>query len=180
MDIIAQIISILSCAGIIFSFQMKNNRHLFLTQTIAAAGFGVSYLLLGAIDGFLINLISFSNTFILLKKSWRKKPIMYIICLCYFVVPIITALCYNGAWTTDVIIKTALSCLIGVMQTPYTLATWKDDGKIIRTVRLLALTPAWLSYNIAVFNMGGIICESFNVISIIISFIRHGKNGFEK
>jgi hypothetical protein len=159
---------------------MKNNRHLFLVQTISAVGFGISYLLLGAYEGFLINVISFSNTFILLNKKWRKQIIKYVICLCYVSVPIIVAILYNGPWTTDVIVKTAFSCLIGVMQTPYTLATWKDDGKIIRTVRLFALTPAWLSYNIAVFNTGGIICECFNIISIIVSFIRHGKNGFTK
>ena len=73
MDIIAQILSILSCAGIIFSFQLKNNRHLFLTQTIAAAGFGISYLLLGAFAGFLNNVIAFTNTFVLLSSRLRKS-----------------------------------------------------------------------------------------------------------
>ena len=180
MDIIAQIISILSCAGIILSFQMKNNRHLFLTQTIAAAGFGISYLLLGAVAGFCINLVAFINTFVLLRKKWRKKIIFIMICLGFAGIPIITALFFTDSWSTKVIIENILSIIIGIMSTLYAWATWKDDGKIIRTVRLFALTPVWLSYNIAVFNTGGIICECFNIVSIVVSFIRHGKNGFEK
>ncbi len=56
----------------------------------------------------------------------------------------------------------------------------KNNRKAIRTVRLFAVTPAWLAYNITVFSLDGIICEGFNIISIIISFIRYGKNGFEK
>lgn len=180
MDVIAQILSVLSCAGIIFSFQLKNNRHLFITQTLAALGFGASYLLLGAIDGFLINVIAFANTFILLNRKMRKFPIMVGICIGYVAVPLISFLCFERVWTTSLIIETIFSFVIAIVQIAYTLATWKDDGKIIRTVRLFAVTPAWLAYNIAVFSIGGIICETFNIISIIVSFIRHGKNGFDK
>ena len=76
--------------------------------------------------------------------------------------------------------KMIISFVVPIMQIAYTVATWKNDGKIIRTVRLYAVTPAWLSYNIVMFSIGGIICEGFNIISIIVSFIRHRKDGFEK
>ncbi len=180
MDIIAQILSVLSCAGIIFSFQLKNNRNLFITQTLAAMGFGLSYLFLGAYDGFFINLIAFTNTFVLLNKKLRKIPILIAICLGYIIVPFISVFLIEKVWTTPLIIATVFSFIIAITQIAYTLAMWRDDGKAIRMVRLFAVTPAWLSYNIAVFSIGGIICESFNVISIIIAFIRHGKDGFEK
>ena len=180
MDIIAQILSILSCAGIIFSFQLKNNRHLFLTQTIAAAGFGISYLLLGAFAGFLNNVIAFTNTFVLLSSRLRKKYIMYLICVAYLVVPFISLYLFEDTWTIKNIIAMVISFIVPIMQIAYTIATWKNDGKTIRAVRLFAVTPAWLSYNIVMFSIGGIICESFNIISIIVSFIRHRKNGFEK
>ena len=180
MDIIAQILSILSCAGIILSFQLKNNRNLFLMQTIAAAGFGISYLLLGAVEGCLINCVAFINTFVLLKKEWRKKPFFIAICLGFAGIPILSAIFFTEVWTTAVIIKKSISIIIGIMSTLYAWATWKDDGKTIRTIRLFALTPCWLSYNIITFNIGGIICESFNIISIVVSFRRHGIDGFEK
>ncbi len=179
MEILGYIISLISCAGIIFSFQMKKNRSLFLIQTIAAFGFAISYLLGNDIGGFLINIVSFTNTLILYNKKMRKQPIKWFICAAYVVLPIITAF-FVDTWNAKVIIENALAIFIGCMQVPYTLATWKDDGKIIRKVRLIALTPAWLSYNIFVFNPGGIICEVFNVVSIIVSFIRHRKDGFAK
>lgn len=180
MEIIAQIISILSCAGIILSFQLKNNRHLFLTQTIAAAGFAISYLFLGAFAGFLNNLITFTNTFVLLSSRLRKKYVMYLICVAYVIVPFISLYLFKETWTIKNIIAMAISFIIPIVQIAYTLATWKNDGKIIRTVRLFAVTPAWLLYNIVMFSIGGIICESFNIISIIVSFIRHRKDGFDK
>lgn len=180
MDIVAQILSILSCAGIIFSFQFKNNRHLFLTQTIAAAGFGISYLLLGAYAGFLNNVIAFANTFVLLSSRLRKRHIMYLICAAYLVVPFISLYLFEDTWTVKNIITMVLSFIVPVMQIAYTVATWKNDGKIIRAVRLFAVTPAWLLYNIVTFSIGGIICEGFNIVSIVVSFIRHRKDGFEK
>ncbi len=180
MDIIAQILSILSCAGIIFSFQLKNNRHLFITQTLAALGFGISYLLLGALDGFLINAVAFTNTAILLNKKLKKKSILIMICAAFPIISIISTLTYNGDWGLIKILETTFSFLIAIAQIIYTIATWKDDGKKIRKMRLFFVTPAWLGYNIVVFSLGGIICETFNIISILISFIRYGKDGFTK
>lgn len=180
MDTIAQILSIISCAAIIFSFQLKNNRQLFLVQTFAALGFGLSYLFLGALDGFLINTLCFINTVLLLNKKLKKTPILIAICMAFPIISSIAPLTYTGVWSVSKILETVFSYLIAFAQIAYTIATWKDDGKIIRTVRMFFATPAWLGYNIVVFSLGGIICEAFNVISIIISFIRYGKNGFDK
>jgi len=180
MDVIAQILSIISCVAIIFSFQLKNNRHLFLVQTFAAFGFGLSYLLLGAVDGFLINTVSFINTAVLLNVKLKKKPVLIAICILLPLISSIAPLTYTGVWNAIKILETVFSYLIAFAQIVYTLATWKDDGKKIRTVRMFLVTPAWLGYNIIVFSIGGIICEVFNVISIVVSFIRYGKDGFDK
>ena len=180
MEIVAQILSLVSCAGIILSFQLKNNRHLFLVQTFAAFGFGLSYLMLGAIDGFLINAVAFTNTAILLNKKLKKKPILIAICMAFLVISTISPLTYTGEWGVMKILETTFSFLIAIAQILYTVATWKDDGAKIRRIRLFFVTPAWLGYNIIVFSIGGIICESFNIISIVISFIRYGKDGFTK
>ncbi len=181
MDIIAQILSIFSCAGIIFSFQLKNNRHLFITQTLSALGFGISYLLLGAYDGFFINLISFTNTgILLLNKKFRIFPILLTICLAYVVSPVVSLASFSGVWSTKIILETVAAFLVAAAQIIYTVATWKDDGKEIRLLRLCAASPAWLFYNITVLSLGGIICEAFNIISIIVSLVRYKKDGFDK
>ena len=57
---------------------------------------------------------------------------------------------------------------------------WLNDGKYIRYFQVAAQSPIWIVYNIFNFTLGGILCESFNMISTIVSFIRYGKEGFEK
>lgn len=181
MDIIAQILSIVGCALMIFSFQFKNNRNLFIAQAIAALTFGASYVLLGAFGGAFIDLVCLANgTVLFLGEKYRKKPVLVLICLGYAAIPIISLLAFNGVWTTKAILEIVFGCAVAVAQVLITLAMWKDDGKTIRFVRLFITSPAWLIYNVVVFSLGGIICETFSIISIIVSFIRYGKDGFEK
>ena len=56
---------------------------------------------------------------------------------------------------------------------------WRANGKHIRYFQVTLMSPAWIVHNIFNFSLGGILCESFNMISTIISFIRYGKDGFE-
>ena len=54
------------------------------------------------------------------------------------------------------------------------------NGKHIRYFQILYMSPSWLIYNIFNFTIGGILCESFNMISSTIALIRYRKTGFEK
>jgi hypothetical protein len=53
-----------------------------------------------------------------------------------------------------------------------TLAMWSRNGKTIRVLQLFCVSPLWLIHNIFVFSIGGILCEVFNLGSIIVSLIR--------
>ena len=181
MDIIAQILSILGCALMIFSFQFKNNRNLFLAQTLAAITFCTSYLLFGAFGGAFTNIVSIVNNAILLSgEKLKKKPLLILVCIGYAIIPVLSLLNYSGAGTIKAMLEIIFSFVVAVSQVLITIAMWKDDGKTIRIVRLFITSPAWLIYNIVVFSLGGIICEMFSIISILVSFIRYGKDGFEK
>ena len=181
MEIIAQILSIVGCALMIFSFQFKNNRNLFIAQAAAALTFGASYVLVGAFGGAFIDLVCLANgTVLFLGEKYRKKSIFVLICLGYAAIPILCLLTHGGNWTTNAVLELIFSFAVAIAQVLITFAMWKDDGKTIRTVRLFITSPAWLIYNIVVFSLGGIICETFSIISIIVSFIRYGKDGFEK
>ena len=57
---------------------------------------------------------------------------------------------------------------------------WKNDGNVIRKAQFFFVSPMWLINNIIVFSLGGIICESLNMLSIIVSYIRFRKSGFEQ
>lgn len=181
MELIAQILSILGCAIMIFSFQFKNNRNLFIAQTVSAFTFFMSYMLLGAFCGALTNVVAVINSAVLfLGPKYRKKPILVAVCLGFVAVQVFLLLTFNGVWSARTIVETVFGFIVALAQVAVTIAMWKDDGRIIRNTRLFITSPAWLIYNIIVFSLGGIICEAFSMTSIIISFIRYGKDGFEK
>ena len=181
MQLAAQILSIVGCAIMIFSFQFKNNRHLFIAQALSALTFGLSYVLLKTYDGALMNVVALTNGVLLfLGPKFRKKIFMILICIGFAIAPIVSILLAGDAWLDKPLLEQIFGIVIGIGQIAITLAMWKDDGKIIRNTRLFFTSPAWLIYNISVLSSGGIICEVFSIISIIISFIRYRKDGFEK
>ena len=51
-------------------------------------------------------------------------------------------------------------------------AMWSDDANVIRFSQLICVSPSWLLYNVFMVSIAGIILESFNIISIIIYYIR--------
>ena len=57
-----------------------------------------------------------------------------------------------------------------------TLLMWGGNGKYIRYGQLFASSPSWLVHNIINFSLGGIIGEIFTMCSVIVSFIRFGKD----
>ena len=54
------------------------------------------------------------------------------------------------------------------------------SGKFIRNMRFFFVSPIWLINNtLMCFTLGGTICEIITMTSIIVSFIRYRKTGFE-
>ena len=54
------------------------------------------------------------------------------------------------------------------------------NGKHIRILQLFYTSPVWLVHNFYNFTLGGILCEAFCICSVLVSFLRFGKDGFEK
>jgi len=55
------------------------------------------------------------------------------------------------------------------------------SGTFIRNMRFFFVSPVWLINNtVMCFTVGGIICEIITMISVIVSFIRYRKTGFEE
>ena len=49
---------------------------------------------------------------------------------------------------------------------------WTRDANVIRLGQLTVVSPCWLLYNVFMFSIAGILLESFNIISIIVYYIR--------
>lgn len=168
MEIIAQVVGILGTCAAFLSFQLKENKKFFILQSISGALFALNFLMLGAYTGSLLNLINIYRGAIMAGgRKTRKIPFLISIQLLYILATVFT---YTNVFS----IIALVAQLIG------TFAMWSQNGKTIRVLQLAAVSPLWLIHNVFVFSIGGIICEVFNLGSIIVSIIRFGFDGFEK
>jgi len=56
---------------------------------------------------------------------------------------------------------------------------WMGNGKHIRYFQVSLMSPAWIVHNIFNFSLGGILCESFNMVSSVVALVRYRKEGFD-
>jgi hypothetical protein len=57
---------------------------------------------------------------------------------------------------------------------------WSRDGRVIRRAQLFVISPLWIVNNIFYASIGGVVCELFNIVSVLVSFLRFSKDGFDK
>lgn len=174
MEIIAQTLGIIGFIFAVISFQEKKNKRFFIEQGLSGLFFAANFFMLGAISAALFNFVNLIRGFTYRKsdrKVWRLVlvEVLYALCFVYSLF---------GIWGDN--LQIFLSTLTYTSLVITSVFMWLGNGKIIRYVQFLYASPAWLVHNVFNFTLGGILCESFNMISIIISFIRFGKDGFEK
>ena len=160
MEFLGQAIGLVASGVQIFSFQMRRNKQLYLLQSISAVLFCVSFIMLGSVTAGIMNLLSVGRGLLLLWGEKGRKPYWLALLLAAFAG--VTAFTYSG-W---------LSILVMIAQFNGTIAMWTNNGKIIRYVQLFAVSPLWLTHNIVTFAIGAILCEAFNIVSVIIAMIR--------
>jgi uncharacterized protein with PQ loop repeat len=156
------------------SFQEKNNSRLLIWQGMSGFMFVINFALVGAVSAALFNLVNalrgalFSRKE---KKMWQLTMLngLYTACFVFSLFGII-----NNPF------QIFLSTITFVPLVIMTVLMWKGNGKHIRIFQFFVSSPGWLIHNIFNFSLGGILCEIFAMLSIIISFIRFGKDGFEK
>jgi len=168
IDIIAQVLGILGTIFAFVSFQLKENKKFFMLQALSGCMFALNFLLLGAYTGCLLNFINIFRGAVMAGGKKTSKPYLLIITLALYTIA--TVFTYTNIFSLIALIAQ----LVG------TLAMWSRNGKTIRILQLFCVSPLWLVHNIFVFSIGGIICEVFNIGSIIVSLIRFGVSGFEK
>ena len=166
LPLIAQGVGIVAMLFNIFSFQCKKNKHLVLMLGTGSLLFAVNYLLLGSLVSAGFNVVSILRSVAVLKKKTTAPSLFVAICALFIVVG---ALAYESVWTLIL-----LSAMLAS-----TWAMWFKDGAVIRKVQFFFVSPIWLINNIFVaFTIGGIICEVFTILSVLVSFVRYGKDGF--
>lgn len=173
-EIIAQLFGIIGLVVIASSFQCKKNKNFFLMQSIGSLAFVVNFFMIGAYAGAMSNIVNIIRGMFFSKED--KKPWkLAILLVLYTACNAFSLYLIWGDW-----FKMFISVLPFIGLVPMTVLMWMADGKRIRYFQVAFMSPAWIVHNIFNFSLGGILCELFSMISTIISFIRYGKDGFEK
>ncbi len=174
IEIIAQIFGIFGLIFSALSYQEKNNKRFFIKQGLAGLMFFLNFALIGAISAALFNLTNlvrgavFSNKE---KKLWKLITVVSLYTFCFAF-----ALYIIGNNPFQIFLSALTYSTLELM----TVLMWRGNGKHIRYGQFFVSSPSWIIHNIFNFSLGGILCEVFMMLSVVISFIRYGKDGFEK
>ena len=164
-ELLGQILSIIAMGLTIFSFQMKKRKQILIFQTVGTGFFLASFLLLGSWTAACLNVVFLARNIIFYfgeDKKWAKHPIW---------LPVILA-AVIGAGALGYVSPLDLLPIIGSIFG--TVATYMKNENTFRLLKL-GDSPLWLAYNAVIPSIGGVICEVFNIISIIVALIRYRK-----
>lgn len=160
MELFAQIMGIVAATIAILSFQVKNNVGFYAMQGVSGFFFAVNFFILGSYTSAVFNLFNVVRglgfTF---EKNEKPYITLWGMNIIYIV---ITALTYSGP----------LSIMLCAAQIIADFGMWTRSASKMRIVQFLLVSPMWLANNIIVGSVGAIICEAFNMCSIIVFFIR--------
>lgn len=174
IEIIAQFFGLVGLVIIVSSFQCKKNKNFFFLQAIGSLMFFVNFIMINAYAGALFNLTNLVRGFLLSKEDKKVWKLILIIAL-YTVCFAFSVMLIWGDWFMIFIAALPYVTLVAM-----SVFMWLGDGKYIRYFQVSLMSPAWIVHNIFNFSLGGILCESFNMISSIVSLVRYGKDGFQK
>ena len=168
MEMWGQVVSVIGMIAIILSFQCKSNKNLVIVMGTGSLLFAISFFMLGQPSAAAFNLISVVCSVVCLKDNLKNKFVFGLIAALYVVSTWFTT---DGWW----------SWLLMAAQLAGSYTLMFKSGAFIRNVRFFFTSPVWLINNIVVcFTLGGIVCEVITMISILVSFIRFRKTGFEE
>lgn len=168
-----QLIGYLGTACALLSYQCRKNRNYFLLQTGCALSFAVQFALLGSYAAMLLNIFSVLRGILFARgENCRSRGYLILMETCFAVSCLLSCVVFGEKWW--------IAALLFAAQGGGTLAMWTRNGKVIRMAQLCFISPIWIVNNICYFSVGGILCEVFNMISVVISFIRFGKTGYDK
>ena len=171
--IISQIFSIIGFIIIVYSFQCKKNRNFFLMQGAGSFMFFINFLLIGAYAGALFNLTNLVRGLLFSKTDNKLWKLIMIVSLYTFCFIFSVFLIWGDPFGIFI------SALPYVTLVIMSVLMWKGNGKHIRVFQFWLMSPSWIVHNIFNFSIGGIVCECFNMISVLIAFIRYGSKGLE-
>lgn len=163
-EIIGQILGVIATLITFLSYQMNTKRSVLITQTAATAFTCVSYLLLGATPGFVLNIVCIVRNVIYYFQKAQSRANLACALVLAAVIGALGALSWQGAESLLIIIALAVNTVFLSFGRP----------QLLR-YSILFTSSAILIYNVLVFTVGGIANETVAIVSSIIGIIRFKK-----
>lgn len=174
LTLIGQAVGIVAMAFNILSYQNKNQKAVIAFQLFGSALFALSFLMLGAMIGGILNFIGIIRALVFMNKEklHADKPIwLWGFIAAYLVTYVLTFTVFGQEVTT---LKLLIEALPVIGMTALTLGFRMTDAKAVRCMGLIS-SPSWLIYNIASGSIGAIACEVITLASILIGMLRHDR-----
>ncbi len=163
-ELIAQALGIVGMGINILSMQCKKTSGVYTMLLIGGCFFTANYFLLGSYAGALMNVYSVFRSFYLLIDKRTRKPSQLVV--------LMSVLAACGA--VGLYMDGPIALLPLVAHIAANVGMWQRNGAKLRLLQLVAVSPLWLVNNIIVFTIGGILCEIFVIVSVLVSILRYG------
>ena len=159
-------VGILAVVLFLLSYQQKTRARIILFNTVSRGLYILQYLLLGAFEGAVLDILGAVSSVIAGKKNsgFVKKHARLFLILMDAVIVAAGLLLYENVFS--------LLPIAGVLL--HTTAFWIDDEKIIRRVSL-AGSPFWFAYNFYSKAYGSAVGDLLTIGSILIAMFRYRK-----
>ena len=162
-DVLVQGLGVLGIAASVIAFQCKKHKSIMIFRTANESFFAIQYGLLGAFTGMAMNIIGSIRNLIfarLVEKGKSTIPLRFVFSAVFVAFAIFT---WDGV----------KSILVGVAKVVSTFAYGSPNTGVVR-VLVLATSLTWWVYNLLVGSIAGVICETFTIVSIVVSLFRYG------
>lgn len=179
METVAQIISIIAMIFNILSYQQKSRKGIIAVQFVGGTLFAVSFLMLGAYSGGLLNVVGAVRAILFYNRDKFKmdKPVWLIIFFAIYLACYAMTFAVFGTEPTPFNFAIEILPVIGLVAT--TFAYRHTEAKVLRRYSLIS-SVSWLIYNIVAMSIGAICCEIMSMISIFIGMLRFDLKKKEK
>lgn len=171
LEMTAQGISIVAMAMNCLSYQQKKQKTVLVYQLIGSVLFAVSFFLLGAYAGALLNGVGITRALVFINKDklHARHPAWLIGYTCLYVLSYVLVFTVFGKEPTALNLIIEVLPVIGMVVT--TVSFRYTDARAIRRFGLVN-SPLWLTYNLFSLSVGAIASELINLVSIIVGTIR--------
>lgn len=165
---IAQVAGVLASATVIGSFQIRNPRKILVIHIVAMSFFTLHFALLGTVSGTIQNALGTVRNLLMIlipAKTKLNRIAEGFILAAFASIPLIEYLVPTipfNAWD----LLPAAAMVIG------TAFYWKASTRSLRIAQLFVISPCWLTYDVIFRSVPGMVTETFNMTSVIISFVR--------